>query len=77
MTSLMLGERHGPNTICEHLWVSGQIVGGDDHEIADNAGPIFCSSAEEVLTDSTVSALQREKPFQSHPETSEWERDAS
>ena len=98
MTSLMPGDGHGPNTVCEHLWVSGQmnstpdgdlgpeqlmhygverVVGGDDHGIADNAGPIFCSSAEEVLTDSTVSALQREKPFQSHPETSEWERDAS
>ena len=62
MTSLMPGERYGPNTVCEHLWVSGQmnsipdgdlgpeqlmhygverVVGGDDHEIADNDGPIF------------------------------------
>ena len=89
MTSLMPGHRHGPNTVCEHLWVPGQmnstpdgdlgpeqlmhycvgrVVGDDDHEIADNAGPIFCSSAEEVLTDGVLSALQREKPFQSHPE---------
>ena len=28
-----------------------RVVVGDDHEIADNDGPIFCSSAEEVLTD--------------------------
>ena len=45
-----------------------RVVVGDDHEIADNDGPIFCSSAEEVLTDGVLSALQREKPFQSHPE---------
>ena len=84
----MPGDMHGPNTVCKHLWVSGQmnstpdgdlgpeqlmhygverVVGGDDHEIADNAGLIFCSSAEEVLTDGVLSALQREEPFQSHP----------
>ena len=45
-----------------------RVVGGNDHEIADNADSIFCSSAEEVLTDGVLSALQREKPFQSHPE---------
>ena len=42
-----------------HFGVEG-VVGGDDNEIADNGGPIFCSSTEEVL--------QREVPFQSHPE---------
>ena len=89
MTSLIPGDRHGPSTVCGHLWVSGQmnstpdgdqgpeqlmhygverVVGGDDHEIADNAGLIFYSSAEEVLTDGVLSALQREKPFQSHLE---------
>ena len=45
-----------------------RVAGGDDHEIADNDGPIFCSSAEEVLTDGVLSALQREEPFQSHSE---------
>ena len=37
-----------------------RVVDGDDHEIADNAGPGICSSAEEVLTDGVLSALQRE-----------------
>ena len=50
-----------------HDGVEG-VVGGDDHEIADNDCPIFCSSAEEVLADGVLSALQREEPFQSHPE---------
>ena len=74
----MPDDRGGTNTVCEHLWVSGQmnstpdvdlgpdqlthcgvkgVVDGDDHEIADNDGPIFCSSAEEVLTDDALSAL--------------------
>ena len=78
MTCLMPGERHGPNTVYEHFWVSCQmnsttdgdlgpeqlmhygverVIGSDDHEIADNADPIFCSSAEEVLTDGVLSAL--------------------
>ena len=25
MTSLMPDSRHGPNTVCEHLWVSDQM----------------------------------------------------
>ena len=85
----MPGDRHGPNSVCEHLWVSGQmnstrdgdlgpeqlmhygfekVGGGDDHQIADNTDLMFYLSAEEVLTDGVLSALQRKKPFQSHPE---------
>ena len=45
-----------------------RVVGGDDHEIADNGDPIFFSFTEEVLTDDVLSALQREEPFQSHQE---------
>ena len=48
-----------------------RVVGGNNHEIADNAGLIFCSSAEEILIDGVLSALQREKPFQSHTENFE------
>ena len=43
-----------------------RVVGGDDNEIADNDGPIFCLCTVEVLTDGVHSALQRELPFQSH-----------
>ena len=85
MTSLMPGDRHGPNTLYQiiktspiRLWVSGQmnctsdgdlgpeelmhygverVVGSDDHEIADNGDPIFCSFTEEVLTGDVLSAL--------------------
>ena len=44
------------------------VVGGDDNEIAENDGPNFCSSTEEVLTEGVLSGLQKEVPFQSHPE---------
>ena len=56
----------GPEQLL-HYGVEG-LVGDDDNEIADNGDPIFCSSLEVVLTDGVLSALQREVPFQSHPE---------
>ena len=42
-----------------------RMVDGDDNDIAHNERLIFCSSNEEILTDDV---LQREAPFQSHPE---------
>ena len=42
-----------------------RAVGGDDNEIADNDGPIFCSSSEEALQ--TASFLHyNEKCLSSH-----------
>ena len=65
MNSTPDGEQ-GPEQLM-HYGVE-RVVGRDDHEIADNDGLIFCSSTEEVLKDGVLSALQREVPFQSHPE---------
>ena len=45
-----------------------RIVDGNDNEIADNDHPILCSSNAEILTNHVLSKLQREVPFQSHPE---------
>ena len=45
-----------------------RIVDGNDNGIADNDRPIFCSSTAEVFTEGVLSTLQREVPFQSHPE---------
>ena len=56
----------GPEQLL-HYGVEG-VVGGDDNEIAENDGPIFCSSTKEVLTEGVLSGLQKEVPFQSHPE---------
>ena len=33
MTSLMPGNRHGPNTVCKHLWVSGQMNSTSDGDL--------------------------------------------
>ena len=44
-----------------------RVVVGDNNEIADNDGPIFCSCTVEVLTDGVLSTLQRGVPFQPHP----------
>ena len=50
-----------------HYAVQG-IVDGNDNKIADHDRPIFCSSTAEVLSEGVLSTLQREVPFQLHPE---------
>ena len=52
----------------EQLLHYGFEVGANDNKIADNNGPIFCLSTEEVLTDGVLSALQRKVPVQSNPD---------
>ena len=53
-----------------HYGVEG-TVDSNDNETADNNRPIFCSSSEEILTDSVLSTLQRDVLFQSHPDFTE------